>query len=198
MRLKNLSKLFKLIKFSAFTASLLLLATPSYAYFCSGNGFNGYINVGDTAAQVAKTCGTPTSTGPAQDTKQVSTIEYWTYSNEKLLTKTNRATGSTTTEVHKSGPMLVMQITNGKVSQITANGNPVKNADCSTGRTVFIGAKSADVMLSCGNPSGVTTTHGSKQTEPTQKIISWTYDYGQYRTPLILEFTNGKLSKIGQ
>lgn len=201
MQSKNSKRLSKPIKAGLLSAGLLLLSTPGYAYFCSGNGFNGYINLGDSAAKVAQACGNPSTTakgGASQ--KQVATVEYWTYSNEKLFTNTNKATGGVTTVVKRRGPMLVLEITDGKVSQITANGIVTKRASCGTGRQITVGARSADILLSCGNPSGRTATHASPNSTANakNKVITWTYDYGQYRAPLVLEFTNGQLTKIGQ
>lgn len=201
MQLKSSKRLSKPIKTAVLSAGLWLLSTPGYAFFCSGNGFNGYINLGDSEAKVAQTCGNPTTQAQGGTSlKQVATVEYWTYSNEKLFTNTNKATGGVTTVVKRRGPMLVLQITDGKVSQITANGISTKRASCGTGRQITVGAKSADILLSCGNPNGRTATHASPNStaNANTKITTWTYDYGQYRAPLVLEFTNGQLTKIGQ
>ncbi len=178
----------------------LFVSFPSYAYFCSGNGYNGYINVGDTEEKVIQSCGQPSTAAKKEaSSQQDNTVQFWTYSNQKLVTNTNKSTGTITTNIDKSGPMVTLKIAGDKVTDISVDGRPVKTTNqCQTGRTISIGSSSSNVMLACGNPSGVTTSHANptNSAQSKEKIDVWTYNYGNYRQPLVLEFRNGQLKTI--
>lgn len=195
MQSKNFKRLFKLISLTSLSLSL-----PAYAYFCSGNGYNGFINVGDTEAKVTQSCGKPSSVTQKQaSSQQANTVQFWTYSNQQLITNTNKATGNVTTKIDKSGPMVTVKIAGDKVTEISVDGRTVKSTNqCQTGRTIAVGSTSSNVMLACGNPSGVTTSHASpsSDTQDQEKTDVWTYNYGNYRQPLVLEFSNGQLKSI--
>jgi hypothetical protein len=180
---------------------LLALGIPSYASadFCSGNGYNGYINIGDTQTQVAQACGQPTTQSTQPKPQTNTAVQYWTYSNQKVITSKDLSNGSTTTELQKTGPMIVVQITGDKVTSISVNGQTVAaTSACQNGRPIKNGSPSSDVMLSCGNPSNTTTTSTPTSSTPEQLTV-WTYNYGAYRAPMVLQFSaDGHLQNISQ
>jgi|GEM_PF-2894580 hypothetical protein len=189
-----------LLKYTLTAATLLgAHAVMADSYYCSGNGYNGYINTGDSQAQVVAACGQPTSQTTQAAPQTNNTIQYWTYSNQAVTSSKNLSTGSITTQLNQSGPMIVVEITGDKVSNITVNGQPSQTTNaCQTGRPISVGNPSSEVMLSCGNPTSTTTSTAPPPANPPQ-ITVWTYNYGNYQNPMVLQFSSdGTLQSVKQ
>lgn len=183
-------------KFSTLVVGLstACLAQSSLAYYCSTQSGRGYINIGDNTQQVSRICGTPTSTSEAdvQDTS-FTTTEYWSYSNIDVKQSSPLGVSQPQPRVTNAGPMVTFQIKNGQVSSISEGGRPVQSTD-SCGPPIGVGTSSDSVLSDCGNPNntGVENTPSKRK----KKVITWTYDRGQYSSPLILNFEDDKLTAI--
>jgi hypothetical protein len=167
---------------------LAFYSLPSYAYFCSGNGFNGYINVGDSPAKVMQACGQPTAQTSEQP-KKPDVVQYWTYSNQALLTTKNMSAGQITSQVKSTGPTIVLKVAGSKVASISVNGQAATTANCNARQTIRINNASSDVLLGCGNPNSIATLPNDNASPPPPTPV-WTYDYGSYRNPLVLKFSS--------
>ena len=179
----------------ALSFSVLLISQSAFAYYCSTQAGQGYINVGDSMAQVQQACGNATN-AQTQDTanKEFKTTEYWMYSNAKVANSVSYGTFKTQTNVTQEASPAVFQIENGIVTGITDNGSNVQSVK-TCGPAIKVGDSSKNVLSSCGNPTS--TNMQNKPSDKKNKITTWTYDQGQFSQPLVLEFTDGKLSKIG-
>lgn len=190
------SKLTRLLCLAASGGVLAFYSLPSYAYFCSGNGFNGYINVGDSPAKVMQACGQPT-TQTSEQPKKPDVIQYWTYTNQALITTKNMSAGQVTSQVKSTGPMIVVKVAANKVTSISVNGQSATTASCNARQTIQINSTSSDVLLGCGNPNSI-TSESTDNASPPPAIPVWTYNYGSYRNPLVLKFSpdGSKLQSI--
>lgn len=170
----------------------LLVSVQAQAYYCSTAGGNGYINVGDPMSQVQQTCGQPTSTNESEKRQDTTTaIQYWTYENAKIMDGTGLGTKQQTVE--RSGPSTTVEITEGKITNIMQGQGG--GSDCLAQSNIQVGNTSDKLLGKCGSPSSTTTQ--PKVTEGlSQKIITWTYDQGEYASPLVLTFENGSLTQI--
>ena len=181
--------------------SLLLLSTSSYAYFFSSPQGNCYINEGDTMSQVEQACGSPTAKKDGQhnpSTTQV--VEYWNYDNTvrkgSLAPSTSNANSNSRYTIHQDGDNMLFVVTDGKVTSMNVNGSPASSTRGCGGSSVEIGMTSDKLLSACGNPTNKSVSQQNVYKKPV-KITTWTYDLGEYRSPLTLTFdAQGKLTKI--
>lgn len=176
----------------------LFLTQSTFAYYCSTRQANGFISVGDTMDQVRKACGDPTEEGKPslyQDSQLVTT-QYWVYENTQV-SNTNVLAIKQTRVVTREAPTVVVEITEGKVTNITQGGNEAQSGYCaSMGNTIQIGDSIDQVNAACGNPTYMNTEQHQKNTSPPQEKVIWTYQWEPYTQPLKLEFIGGKLTNI--
>ncbi len=189
------------ILLSSSALAALLLSQSAWAYYCSGPQGSGYINIGDSMAQVQQACGAPTAqhNEKAPGTSNVTTTQIWTYmsytTTEPLTTSTGL--GRPNVQVDEGdGPNMVVTIQGGKVTNIAESGQNTQSTN-QCGRPVSVGSSQAQVLQACGQPTNMNTQQQTSQ-GPASEVTVWEYNYGQYRQPLILEFNSrGQLSKIG-
>lgn len=186
-------------KFSKFVTIIIGLSSlfaiqSSFAYYCSTQAGRGYINIGDTIDQVGKACGTPTNTQVDEvPDKSFSTTEYWSYSNVQVKQALPLGVNRPEAKVSNSGSMATFEIKNGAVTSISEGGSSVTSTD-TCGSPVSVGASSNSVLSNCGTPSNTSTQN--TPSDKKNKVTTWTYDRGQYSSPLILKFEDEKLTAI--
>jgi hypothetical protein len=173
-----------------------LFSFPSLAsYYCSTQSGRGYINTGDLMANVAQICGAPTDVkvNEAPDNR-FSTTEYWVYTNTQVSKSSPLGVNQPEIRVTNSGSMVIFEIQNGSITAITENGQSVPSAT-NCGQSIDLGASSNLILSQCGSPN---STHiQNNPSHKMKKTTIWTYDRGQYTSPLIFEFDDeGKLQAI--
>lgn len=188
-----------------------LFSLNAYAYYCSTGQANGFINTGDSMQQVQQACGTPTNvTQPEQPSSIPTDIQQWTYSHQPSHISTWSAGSLAVTAMSAAPPSyqppaatnvtyppdVTFVVINGKVQSIISEGQQLSSSNlCASGATVQVGQDAQSVLTSCGQPAQITKTQKDIPTQP-QTITTWTYDQGDYRPPLILQFTNGQLTQV--
>jgi len=181
-------------KWLLFLILLLGMSSNTYAYFCSSQKGHGYVNIGDTLQEVQRICGTPDhEVKVASSGEKNLFIQNWTYTHQPIQTRFDSPTPQSDTEYP---PDVTFQIVNNKVNLISVQGRHVMSSNlCRTGMQVKLGQSAQSVMDSCGRPDFVHSQQQKVKT-PQQQIITWTYDAPSGQ-PIVFEFTNEKLTKIG-
>ena len=180
--------------------SLCTLSLPAFAYYCSTQHGNGFIDIGNTMEQVVSACGEPNQkSDPSvyQDSKMVTT-QYWIYDNTQAY-RTNVLAIEETRVVNRDAPTLVVEVTDGIVTNITQGGDETQSGYCAArGNTVQIGNSIDALNSTCGTPTAVNIQQRQATQTPPQEKVIWTYQWDSYTQPLHLEFLNGKLKNIGE
>ena len=174
---------------------LSVLSFTLYAdqsFYCPQN--HAYINVGMTQDQVIGACGEPVSKQESnQPLLQKIPVQQLIYNNQGSDTAFygvwNLQTGTS------GGAQLQIDVVNNKVSGIKLNGSSSNAFSICGGNSIQVGDPVGKVYGSCGNPSLVNNTYVN-QVIPNAKPIIWTYQPGQYQSPVSLTFVNGKLQSI--
>lgn len=177
--------------------SSLLYIKAGFAYFCSTSTGRGYINLGDSMAQVTQMCGTPTSTQVTEvPDGSFSTVEYWSYTRLKVTRAVPLGVNQPDPQVAALGPSITFEIQNGQVTAISENGQASTMTE-QCGIPIAIGATADTILSNCGTPTS--TNMQNTPNKKTKKITSWVYDRGQYTTPLTLQFDEtGALAAINE
>lgn len=176
-----------------------ILSSQAFAaFYCSSRAGHGFINTGDSMQQVQQACGKPTSQNEStQQQQQHSSVQYWIYENIQHQQSTKLGIVSRDSDVIRTAPSTVYEIKNGKVNSITEDSKATSSTESCQGRTISVGDSSDNVIAACGKPE---TTSVQMQKEPASnnQVSTWTYDRGNYSTPIILQFKDGKLSNVSQ
>lgn len=185
-----------------------LAMTPLILFFYSVTSFADsylcipsyqYIDTGNTTDQVTKACGKPSSV----TTKQVPNIvnvptEQWLYhgnSNpyEQPISGSYSLPYNLQHDLTRP-PKLTITFKDNKVISVSLDGREVGATSlCSS--PIVKGESSEDVQGSCGNPE-YTNAGSQSNFEGMMQQSIWTYQQPAGQPPLILEFENGKLTRI--
>lgn len=202
----------KLIAIVGGVLTLIPVYAHAAAYYCSTGAGNGYINLGDTIAQVQQACGAPTQTQQSEvRQQQTSKVEYWLYQNNEAQASHQSPVatlsqpvgdqptlGNLQVSTQSQGPNVVFKVENKTISGISRDGiNTNIYSACSSGTSVQVGGSIEQLIASCGQPSFINTQDSNTSVSVTPTMVTtWTYDLGGYTAPLVLQFTDGKLVKI--
>jgi len=186
-------------------AALLLSGTAAEAagFYCSSPSGNGYVNPGDSMAQVQATCGVPTAI-TQQQTPSVTQqkIQSWTYS-PPVLTGANPNTfhdpiyGQQVKPPSEQAPTTSFQIINDQVAAINSSQQgSVQQYRCpASGQMISIGSSTNALAAACGQPALINTTSQQINVQP-HVMANWTYQANQYSTPVVMQFQDGILVQV--
>lgn len=176
----------------------LILSPSAFAFYCSVNGHNGFINIGDSTDQVKQACGDPDTAqdAPLEGEDKITTIQYWLYQNVQVNYMSPLAVEGPFTNVTRNGPPMVFEITNSLVTAITQGGNSVTATTACPEGAVRIGTSIDRLIEACGQPT--TVNMQNQQTDPVDrpKVLTWTYSDPYDQQPIVLQFIDGRLSSI--
>lgn len=170
-------------------------------YMCPNN--YQYITVGNTMAQVEQACGKPASTQiRRQQVSQEEAVEQWIY---QFNAASNNASNTVTPFADiveyrqgETGPQtrLIIVIKQGKVASLSLSGESLDSASVCPQGSVRVGDSASAVMAICGSPSVV--NRGTKKVfTGLKKVTQWTYQFGQFRSGVVLTFgEDGRLVSI--
>jgi len=173
----------------------LFLIQTSFAYYCSTSSGSGYINIGDSMAEVKSNCGAPTSVQISEVKDQsFSTTEYWLYNRTQVSNSIPLGIEQPDARV-TAGKTFSFAISNSKVKSISVNGNSVQSTK-NCGRPINIGTDADTVLSLCGKPSN--TNVENTPSDNKVKVTTLVYDQGEYQNTLKLEFIDDQLKTISE
>lgn len=176
--------------------AIIAFSSQSYAYYCSTSAGNGYVNIGDTPAQVQQACGVPSFTDKNKmHDEKTTAIQYWTYENAFITNTVGLESGGARQSVSRSGPTTTVEIQNGQITNIMQDSNSDASNDCFSRGSIKVGDSSDQLLASCGQPSSSTTQPKTVQ-GPEKDVETWHYSRGNYASPLVFEFEDGRLKNI--
>ena len=161
-----------------------------------------YIDLGDTFDQVTQACGKPTSAS----TKQIPAVtktptEQWIYDGNGA-NQGEPISGSYTLPYNLEhdlmrAPKLTITFAHDKVTSVTLDSQEVGATSLCDNSPVNKGDSMDTVQSLCGTP--IFRNTGSQQTfSGLVELTIWTYQRGPDQAPLVLQFEEGKLTKILQ
>ena len=167
------------------------LFSPAFAYYCATQSGNGFIDIGDSEQAVAQACGQPTNKEqqkiPQTETQQ---SQYWVYQNAQIDQSVGLNVNGPTRSVQRSGPSATVTVQNGVVTDIQQG-----SGDSGCMSNIQKGDSTDQLLSACGKPDNV-SVQAQQQQLPDKTMDVWTYDRGDYSTPLTLEFESGALTNI--
>lgn len=179
------------------STSLALVILPFSLYaddsvYCPQN--HAYINVGMTPDQVIAACGQPQSQqDSSQPVFQKVPVQQMIYNNRGATTAFygvwNLPTGT-------AGSRVEINIVNKKVKSVKVNGSGSNSFSICKGQNIEEGDTLQKVLYSCGSPSVINNTFIKEVVPTPEKPKVWTYQPGQYQSPITLTFVNGRLQSI--
>ena len=189
----------RLLPWGGIATLLLLFSNSAFAFYCSTATGNGYINIGDSMAQVKQNCGMPNQeqVNEVPASSAITTTQYWLYENIQVLEESPLAVEGPYRSVSRQGPSFVIQVKNNVVTAITQGNESVESTNQCDQGVVRVGDSIDRLISACGKPSFVNVESGQGgQETPKKKVTTWTYQSNSYAAPLTLEFEDGKLTKI--
>jgi len=172
-----------------------LLTQSAYALMCTKT--YAQVQTGMTVAQVQAACGKPKSVQKKRrQLFETQTIQYWSYSSNEPDKRTATAMRDLgyVSEPKQSKQFTIDQ--NGKVSSISVGGG-VLDSTAVCGGLIRVGDPGNVVASYCGQPDA--RTRGTKRV-PRGSVESevWTYQFDQFRPPVVLTFEKGVLVNINE
>lgn len=161
--------------------ALAFVSSQTFAFFCPTNF--SQINTGDTLEQVIAVCGAPDSTKTT--TEEANTPQELTY----YVNPTGSNTGQPLPQV-TSLKMTVAISAEGKVNNITVNGQSLITTPICNGNSIQVGDTFKTVKAACGDPGfvnkGQVANGAAKETKTTELRYN-------SNPPATLIFVDGKL-----
>lgn len=162
--------------------AIALFSTQTFAFFCPTNF--SQINPGETIDQVTAICGAADSTKTT--TTEAPVPQEWTYYVNPTGSNTGQPPQTTTLK------MTVAFSAEGKVGNITVNGQSLITTPICNGNSIQVGDDDKAVKKACGDPGFVNkgqapSGSAGKETQTTELKYNST-------PPVTLIFVDGKLS----